>query len=313
MQELILHDGQKELDGMILDENKKEQCEDDPRAATAPTPDKDVNEFSSIMSSSSSSSYDSDDEKDIPWPMTSYLSSSSASSTANHEYCHHSMGSFSVSVLSTTSSPIDFIDEQGNLPLTQVSSILPAVAEEQEEDDNSEADGALLLQFVPTKDTCRTSTSSTENDTLSTAGTGTTTVCTTTSSSYRLPESPLSSNMERIKLESIEQHQSRVTSIDSCSCTNEDQMRAAMLVMKDVIFRQRSAMKKVSKEHASLQKKYEFCKLQNISLSKANQEMNKGMKRTLRKSEALEQQVINLRRELLFAKEEILRLKNQEI
>lgn len=311
MQDELIYDAQKELDGMILDENKKEQCEDDPRAATAPTPGEEDNESSSIMSSSSSS-YDSDDDKNIPWPMTSYLSSSATSTAAANEYCH-SMGSFSVSVL-TTSSPIDFIDEQGNLPLTQVSSILPAVAEEQE-DDISEADGALLLQFVPTQDKCRTSTSSTENDTLSTAGTGTTTVCTTTSSSYRLPESPQSSNMERIHLESIEQHQSRVasSSIDSCSCTNENQMRAAMLVMKDVIFRQRSAMKKVSKEQATLQKKYEFCKLQNSILSKANQEINKGMKRTLRKSEALEQEVINLRNELLIAKEEILRLKNQEI
>jgi peptidoglycan hydrolase CwlO-like protein len=68
--------------------------------------------------------------------------------------------------------------------------------------------------------------------------------------------------------------------------------------MKDVIFRQRSAIKHISKENATIQRKYEFYKLQNKSLSRASKQMKREVNKVCKKNEALEHELESLRTEL---------------
>jgi hypothetical protein len=209
------------------------------------------------------------------------------------------VGSFAVSV-----SPIDFIDEQGNLPLTKVSSILPAVAEEQNEDDEDD-DDADLLQVVGTSSKIyyHETMKGDEDDTLST-------VESITECTIRSIETPRNSTNTSIQqYESTKTEQELPNVINSIDSSKDDQTRA-MLIMKDVIFRQRSVIKNITKARETLQKKYDLCKLQNNSLSRANKHIAKEMKSTCKKNDALKQELEKLGMELQLAKIEILRLKN---
>lgn len=216
--------------------------------------------------------------------------------------------------------PLGLQDEKGNLPIQQVSSIPVLAASamdeqgrgEQQDNNDCKEDGDLV-QLAQTKGTnCRVSNSSykcDEDDTLSTAGSSTTECTTNTTSAGRfLDTPPRSTNKKKLKqLGSIEQHQLNVnsdsssSSIDSWnSTTNEeeqedDQQMRAMLVMKDVIFRQRSAIKKLTKENKNLHKKYDFYKLQNETLSRANEQMKREVNQVCKKNEELELEVRNLR------------------
>jgi hypothetical protein len=257
-------------------------------------------ELSVISASSSCSSSDSYYDEDESRSPASYISTPKIANDYDH---HSSLGSFSVSVLG--SRPIDFIDEQGNLPLTKVSPILPAVAEEQEEDEEDEKDGDLLIQLTPPTKICHgTKKGDEEDDTLSTAGSFT--ECTTNSSSTKLlvVDTPanLTRNISEIHFDSSTPHEQRkpndVSSTTANSCQNDVQMKRVILIMKDVIFRQRSVMKNISKEKVTLQKKCDFYKLQNKSLSRANKQMTKEMNRVHKTNEALEQELEKLRTEL---------------
>lgn len=267
------------------DKNKNKEVEQDA------DDDNEEEEQSSIISSSCSS-YDSYDEDDSRQP-SSYLSPSIDA----HEYNHSIVGSFAVSV-----SPIDFIDEQGNLPLTKVSSILPAVAEEQNEDDE-DYDDADLLQVVGTSSKIYHETiKGDEDDTLSTVES--ITECTI---SIETPRNSTNTSIQQYESTKTEQELPNV--INSIDSSKDDQIRA-MLIMKDVIFRQRSVIKNITKARETLQKKYDLCKLQNNSLSRANKHIAKEMKSTCKKNDALKQELEKLGMELQLAKVEILRLKN---
>mmetsp|Transcript_4146 Transcript_4146/g.7932 ORF Transcript_4146/g.7932 Transcript_4146/m.7932 type:complete len:372 (-) Transcript_4146:156-1271(-) len=254
--------------------------------------------------SSSCSSYDSCYDEDESRSPAFYLSNPNAFKQGQYDPSY--LGSFPVS--SVGSRPIDFIDEQGNLPLTKVSPILPAVAEDEEEDEEVGEDGELHIQLHPSTTTklCHdTKTVGNEDDTLSTAGSFTESTTNSSSTKLQVVESPGGSSTRDVQFDSTysteqKPHDARTTPmvlVDS-AYKNEDQKTRAILVMKDVIFRQRSAMKNMSKEKETLQNKYDFCKLQNKSLSKANKQLTAEASRVGKKNEALEQELEKLRMEI---------------
>lgn len=202
-------------------------------------------------------------------------------------------------------------------------SVLSAASKEEEEQKEEHDDHLLLHQQQSTMEKQTTtnngtciSTSTTmksdhhckEDDTLSTASSSST-ECTSNNSCrfFEAPPRRLTKKTEEEQLQSMEYNVKRLNNNDvSTSTINSCQIRA-MLIMKDVIFRQRSAIKHISKENSTIQRKYEFYKLQNKSLSRASKQMKREVNKVCKKNEALEHELESLRTELQLAKVETLR------
>lgn len=227
-------------------------------------------------------------------------------------YSSIAMGSFAISVR-----PIDLIDEHGNLPLTNVTCILPAVVEEEEDEDDD---------FLPP--TCTNNKS--EEETLST----TATECTASSryldtfhSTTNIDHYQGSNDSSRHAKDEIDQRcisdrhvletihsmstaadvmetreiKHKGKNEDALSKDDSEQMRA-IWVMKDVIFRQRSALKNISKDKVTLQNKYLLCKLQNKNLMKENKQIKNDLKKMKKTNGSLERELEKLRAELQDAR-----------
>lgn len=217
--------------------------------------------------------------------------SSSTSSTSEDLISHLSanQGSFAAS-----SCPIDFMDEEGNLPLTNISALLPAVLEEEEEEDDYHIPFSLPA-ISPIKER------SGEEATLSTVGSE------SIKSRDVLP-SKLTSEKQQQRSDStvgthhssdIEGHQG--TSDDTCTshdCPEDHTRMQAVLALKDVIFKQRSTIKRYSRDKRHLSSKYSRCKSKKEEILKENSSMQKRMSKLSDENNALEAEIRKLKEAL---------------
>jgi hypothetical protein len=190
---------------------------------------------------------------------------------------HEELGSFAASTC-----PIDFIDDNGNLPLTKISSLLPVVEEEEEEEvDNFFSD-------MPEKQLSRG-----EEETLDTLSTH--------ESESTRPTDVLRSSM-------ILEQESNLVFIDHerSSYKQEEQMKA-MCIMKDVIFKQRSTIKRVVNEKCHVRSKYDRCKTEKRNLQNEHKVVRNKMTKLTRKTQEMEDEIEMLRAKLDLARMELRR------
>ena len=210
-------------------------------------------------------SYDSA-EKDLDDDASSSGSSTEVSSDHDSEpNCPTFKGSFGDSAR-----PIDFIDEEGNLPLTNVSSILPSVIEEDEEDIH-ECDESLL----PTLSPC---TQGKEEATLSTVGT----------------ESP----PHTMRLYEREEEGNLYEEEDG-------KKMEAILAMKDALFKHRSALKRAERDKKYLRSKCSKYKREKKELLENKARTQKQLRKLKVKSDAMKTEMEKLQEELDLAKMEL--------
>jgi hypothetical protein len=203
-----------------------------------------------------------------------------------------SAGSFADSV-----SPIDFIDEDGNLPMTNMPGLLPAVQEEEEEEDED-----YLLPFTlpisPMKGGVGAGGLAVgEEDTLSTIG----------SESARPLEIVDSQSFETTLSHSHSSTSNSTRTSTKKEKDNEEERTKAVLIMRGVIFKQRSFIKHAARDKERSTKKYVKCKSENKKLSKENKNLQKELKKLSKHPprESLEQEIELLREELELAKLEL--------
>lgn len=187
------------------------------------------------------------------------------------------LGSFAASA-----SPIDCIDEHGDLPFTHIPSLLPVVEEELEEDEED----INFLPDIPEKKAMKG-----EEETLATSSTA--------GSEFSRPmDSPSSITFE---------HEDDLVQSDQrgSNPNYEAERMKAMMIMKDVIFEQRSTIKRATKEKGLLHVKYSACKVEKRNLQKENKGMQKDMTKLTRRNEEMEEKIERLRAELDLAQMEL--------
>ena len=186
------------------------------------------------------------------------------------------LGSFAASTC-----PIDFIDEYGNLPLTNISLLLPVVEEEEEEEEN-ENDEINFFPGIPEKEMPRG-----EEETLDTLSTN---------------ESESTRTMDLHSSMLLEQEDDLVSSEHQQQVDDKGEQMKAICIMKDVIFQQRATIKRIAKDKLNVRSKYDKCKMEKKNLQKV---MRKKMTKLTRKNQDLEDEIEMLRSKLELAQIEL--------
>jgi len=195
-----------------------------------------------------------------------------------HDSCVE-LGSFAASA-----SPIDFIDVHGDLPFTNIPSLLPPVVEEEHEEDEEDI---IFLRDIPEKKSVKG-----EEETLATLSTA--------GSEYTRPMGSPSSITFEHEDNLVQSDQQRGPALN-----DEGEQMKAMMAMKDVIFEQRTTIKRATKEKGRLHAKYSACKVEKRNLQKENKGVLKEMTKLTRRNEEMEDEIERLRAELDLARMEL--------
>lgn len=206
---------------------------------------------------------------------------SSRGSGSNEITFHLNSGSFAASM-----SPIDHMDEEGNLPLTDISALLPAVLEEEEEEEEED----LVPFSLPPISPAKKNSIKLEEETLSTMG----------SESIKSQDAllPIKKSTKTATYASFESQTCAHLKENQSVAQEDEQRMTALIALKNVIFKQRSTIKRFSKEKKRASAKYVKCKSEKKEILKENASMRRSLKKLSKDKESLELEIRMLKEEL---------------